>query len=382
MIMDSYRKKDMDTISTSRIKNLLHGHWPIKAAALVIAIAIGVGGYMLISGKASGFFASVEVDSGTLSGNAKLVSDTSASGGKAVQFTAPVTTPPPVTPPSSRPDPFPASMKPDATNTGLLDSSILTVVNGDQVFGANYNGQIISNKDFHGYVKVSGSNITFKNCMFRGGTPNGNVALLDAENEDKNGKHPAVNLTVEDSTFLPTNRNATVDGMWAENTTVLRVDMSGSTDTIKASNNTTIRDSYLHDLQWYAVDPNTSDGTHNDNVQILDGTNIKVIHNNMNPNSAKANSSVQITQDFGTTGTVLLDSNWADWGGYTFNISQKRNSDLSDTLKTVSVTNNRFGRNGEYGAVKIGTGVTLAAFSGNVWNDNGQPIPQPDKNDN
>ncbi len=376
----------MDTIKKIKLRNALRNNLGAKAAAVVVAVAVGVAGFSLIHSKASGFFVAVETESGGLSGNAQLVSDASASGGKAVQFNAPVTqpTPPPTTPPSSRPDPFPASLKPDATNTGLLDSSKLVVVNGDQTFGTTYNGQTISNKDFHGYVKVSGSNITFTNCIFRGGTPTQNVALLDAENEDKNDvKHPATNLTVEDSTFLPTVHNAMVDGMWAENTTVLRVNMSGTTDTIKASNNTTIRDSYLHDLQWYAVDPNTSDGTHNDNVQILDGTNIRVIHNTMNPNTGNANSSVQITQDFGTTGTVLLDSNWADWGACTFGISQKRNSDLSGTLTGVSVTNNRFGRHMEYTgcAILIGTRVTLAANSGNVWDDNGQPVPPPQQHD-
>lgn len=379
----------MDTIQRSRFKNFFRGHWTNKVVAVLVALIVAVSGYWLVSGHAAGFFAAVEADSGTLSGNAALVSDANASGGKAVQFNAPSTPPggggggggggttPP--PPSTRPDPFPASMKPDASNTGLLDPTVLTVVNGDQVFGTSYNGQTVSNKDFHGYVKVTGSNITFKNCIFRGGTPSGNNALLDLQNDG----NPGTGNVVEDSEFVPTKPNATIDGIWAQNATIVRVNVHGSTDAIKASSNTTIRDSYLHDLQWYNYDPNTSDGTHNDTVQILDGTNIRVVHNNMNPNNSNANSSVQITQDFGPTGIVSLDSNWADWGGCSFGISQKHNSDMSGTLTGVSVTNNRFGRHMEYTgcAILIGTRVTLAANTGNVWDDTGQPVPAPQQHD-
>lgn len=50
--------------------------------------------------RAAGFFASVDPELAQLSSNAKVVFDGSATGGKAVQFTAPAT-PPPGTPPSS-----------------------------------------------------------------------------------------------------------------------------------------------------------------------------------------------------------------------------------------------------------------------------------------
>lgn len=346
--------------------------------ALGAALCVALIGYILIATHAAGPFAVVDPTTGTVASPANIVSDATALNGKAVQFTAPVVS-------GARPDPFPANMKPDATNTGLLNSGILTVVSGDQTFDASYDGQTISNKDFHGFVKVTGSNITFTNCIFHGGKAASNTALLDTQVEDSMSPYThrgGKNIVVKDSEFVPIAPSVLIDGIWGENITLLRVNVHGSVDDMKLSNNSMVRDSYLHDMQWYDFDPNTTDGTHNDCVQILDGTNIQVIHNNMNPNDSRANSSVQITQDFGTTGIVSLDSNWADWGGYSFNISQKRNSDLSDTLKTVSVTNNRFGRHAEYGPVKIGTGVTLTAFSGNVWDDSGLPIPQPDKNNN
>ncbi|HSX42782.1 MAG TPA: hypothetical protein VLF59_01715 [Candidatus Saccharimonadales bacterium] len=60
-------------------------------------IAVGVGLVILIAGvsvyvsRASGFFGSSEPESGSLATNATLVTDPSASGGKAIQFNAPST---------------------------------------------------------------------------------------------------------------------------------------------------------------------------------------------------------------------------------------------------------------------------------------------------
>src|SRR5262249_10954627 len=88
----------------------------------------------------------------------------------------------------------PGTAKPDASNTGVLAGTALTIVNGNQTFSTS--GQVIEGKDFRGYVKVTGSNITFRNCIFHGGTPSGNNALLNTQGG-------ATNIVVEDSEFVP-----------------------------------------------------------------------------------------------------------------------------------------------------------------------------------
>lgn len=341
--------------------------------ALGVAVCVALVGYVLITTHAAGPFASVTAATGTVTGPAAVVDDTAATNGKAIQFIAQPT-------PGTRPDPFPASLKPDATNTGLINPGIVKEVDGDQIFGTNYNGQTISNKDFHGFVQVTGSNITFTNCIFHGGKATHNTALLDTQVEDSTPPYThrgGKNIVVQDSEFVPMNPSVLIDGIWGENITLVRINTHGSVDGMKLSNNSTLRDSYSHDTQWYDVDPNTTDGTHNDAVQILDGTNIQVIHNNLNPNDSRANSSIQLTQDFGTVGTVKIDQNWADWGGCSFNLTQKP----SGPLTAISVTNNRFGRHMEYTgcAIILGGGVTLAANAGNVWDDTSQAVPTPQR---
>ena len=72
-------------------------------AASTAALAVVVCGYLLLSGHAATFFASVSPTSGTVSTNATVVTDSSALGGKAVQFNAPAAPPPPPQPPATSP---------------------------------------------------------------------------------------------------------------------------------------------------------------------------------------------------------------------------------------------------------------------------------------
>src|SRR6185369_7797864 len=123
----------------------------------------------------------------------------------------------------------PGTAKPDASNTGVVAGRSLTIVTGDQTFSTS--GQVITGKDFRGYVKVTGSNITFKNCIFRGGTPSGYNALLNTQTG-------GTNIVVEDSEFVPLHPAATIDGVWAANTKFYRVNIHGSVDGMKSANDT------------------------------------------------------------------------------------------------------------------------------------------------
>lgn len=95
----------------------------IGIVAALVVVGIGVA---LIVTHASGFFASVEPEQATLSGNAAVVNDTTASTGKALQFNAP----PPVTPPTPPPPSPPLSGWPDANNTGSPAVSTLRNIGG------------------------------------------------------------------------------------------------------------------------------------------------------------------------------------------------------------------------------------------------------------
>src|SRR6266498_1729593 len=88
------KSRIMDVIRKTKLRNFLAASRTNKLIALLVILAVGVTGYWLVVTKAGGFFAATEPDSGTLTCNVQLVTDSTASGGKAIQFTAPVTPPP------------------------------------------------------------------------------------------------------------------------------------------------------------------------------------------------------------------------------------------------------------------------------------------------
>jgi hypothetical protein len=274
-------------------------------------------------------------------------------------------TPTPSKRPTPKPPTAPRTGKPGVGNTGVVAGTPLTVVSGNQTFSST--GQVISGKDFHGYVKVTGSNITFKNCIFRGGTPNGNNALLNTES--------ATNTVVEDSEFVPAHPAATIDGIWTQNTKLYRINIHGTVDGMKAGSNTLVQDSYIHDLSWFASDPNQGGGpTHNDGVQAFDGVSALTLrHNTIDLSTSKdPNAALQ-----DSASNVTVDDNWLDGGGCILNFA-----DHGHSLPGLSVTNNRFGRHSGYQCpILLSNLLSLAHNTGNVWADTGTPIPPPQQHD-
>jgi hypothetical protein len=267
--------------------------------------------------------------------------------------------------PSPTPSPSPRTGKPGATNTGVLPGTTHTVVSGNRTYSTT--GAVISGKDFRGFVKVTGKNITFKNCIFRGGTATGNGALLDTES--------GTGTVVQDSEFVPAHPAATLDDIWADNTSIYRANIHGGVDGVKVGNNVLVQDSYIHNMTWFASDPNQGGGpTHNDGVQGFYGdSGLTLRHNNIDMSTTKdANAALQ-----DSTANVHVTNNWLDGGACTLNFD-----DHGPRLASLYVTNNRFGRHSFYQCpILLSTNAALAQNSGNVWVDTGTPIPPPQQHD-
>jgi hypothetical protein len=272
------------------------------------------------------------------------------------------------------------SGKPGPDNTGVPAGTTLTVVEGDQVYSVD--NEVISGLDIHGYVQITGQNVTIKNSIIRAASTPKPCAVGNAENSaalwvrDDTG----ASATIQDSEIVPSNPTACMDGVWAIRTTLLRVNIHGSVDGVKAYDNVRVQDSWIHDMVFFDVDPNQTDGTHNDAVQTYEGDqHIWLVHNNLQMKSTD-NSAYQLTQDNGRVATdIHIESNWLDGGGCTLNLTQKGGP---APMTGIYILNNRFGRNSYYQCpILIGTQTVLNQNSGNVWDDNGQPIPSPQQHD-
>jgi hypothetical protein len=294
--------------------------------------------------------------------------------GPSTSASATSTTPPTSTssaPPASAPPAKPAAPKPrpggqpSAANTGVLPGTALTVVNGDQTFAGN--GDVIVGKDFHGFVKVTGKNITFRNCIFRGRATSDNAGLIDTERGS--------NTIIEDSEFVPASPSATIDGAWTANTSIFRAHIHGGVDGIKANSNTLIQDSYIHDMNWFSADPNQGGGpTHNDGVQSFAGeSNVILRHNTIDMSTTKqANAAWQ-----SSASDSRAESNFFDGGGCMLNFDHVA---VGRPIGGIAVVNNRFGRHSVFDCpILLSTQANLSLNSGNVWSDTGSQIPQPER---
>jgi len=253
--------------------------------------------------------------------------------------------------------------KPTAANTGVPAGVALTVVNGDVT--VSQDGAAIDAQDIHGVLIIAASNVHVTRSIVRGpSTPYGQNSGVIRINSGSN-------ILIEDVEIAVAAPSATVDGMWGDHFTGRRLNIHGGVDGLKAGTGTTLECSYIHDLMSFAVDPNQNGGpTHNDAIQILEGTGIHIVGNQLVA-AMDQNAGIQVTQDFGAVGDLHMESNWADGGGCTFNISHKGAASLTD----VHAIGNRFGRNSFYACPILKSTQTTLDSSGNVWDDDGTPVP-------
>ena len=257
--------------------------------------------------------------------------------------------------------------RPGALNTGVPAGTRLTVIEGDQVYTRN--GQVITNVDIHGFVRIRAKHVVIKNAVVRGGAPKCNSAVIFVET--------GASATIQDTEIAPLNRSACLDGVWASDTTLLRLNIHDTVDGVKAFDNTTLADSWIHDLSWFDRDPNQSDQpTSNDAVQTYDGNRHVTLRHNTLDATGQGGSAYQVTQDGGDIATDLrIEDNWLNAGGCALVFSHRGGP---TPMTGIMVTGNRFVR-GSAGqcAILISSETILTQDTGNVWDDTGQPIPPP-----
>jgi hypothetical protein len=275
--------------------------------------------------------------------------------------------------PSPKPSPRPGG-KPGPANTGVPAGTRLTVVTGNQTYATD--NQVVSGLDIHGFVQIRARNVTIRNSVIRGGPNppcNSSVLWIRADS--------GASATIEDSEIVPSNPSPCLDGIWATNATLVRLNVHGAVDGVKAYDNVTLRDSYVHDLSWFASDPNQRGGpTHNDAVQTYEGNrHIALRHNTMDP-GPRGNAAYQVTQDGGRAATdIHVESNWLDGGNCTLNFAHHGGP---TPMTGIFVSGNRFGRHSVYQCpILVSTQTVLSQNTGNVWDDTAAPIPPPDRHD-
>ena len=233
--------------------------------------------------------------------------------------------------PQPTPEPAPkAGQFPDASTTGPRAGTTLKRHDGD--ITVTTPGTVLENLDIHGFVTIKAANVTIRNSIVRGGRAKGYAIGLITN-------YGYAGLVIEDTRIEPEFRSVEFDGIKGNNFTARRVHIVGGVDNVKihSGSNVTIQDSLLENTDYYASDPLQGGGaTHNDNIQILDGKNIKI-----------TNNTIRGAQNFAVLGgahhgdiTMNLVGNYLDGGHCTVKLQ------LAKTWSnTATVTNNTFGPN-------------------------------------
>jgi hypothetical protein len=167
-------------------------------------------------------------------------------------------------------------------------------------------------------------------------------------------------LVVEDSEIVGTSGNATSAIAFA-NYTARRLNIHGSSDGLKADSNVLVEDCWIHDLSNGA-------GEHNDAVQSTGGKGVTIRHSVL---EGASNAAVQTGDENGQTEDLTIACSWLSGGGYTLNIRGAG----ATRPKNTKVINNRFGHDAQYGPWVIDD--PAPTVTGNVYDDNNQPIPYP-----
>jgi hypothetical protein len=259
--------------------------------------------------------------------------------------------------------------QPGPGNTGVPAGTALKVMDGNLTIttaGATYSGL-----DIHGFVRVQAPNVTIKDSIIRGGVAPADIGLVNDTDSS------ATNFLIEDSELVPMDPSVQIDGIKGWNYTALRVEIHGTTDGAKIYGpNATIENSYIHGLVTYAHDPDQGGKqSHNDGVQILSGTNLKLIGNTIEGGS---NTAVMITQDHGTTSNLVIDNNWISGGAISVNMTPKP----LGLLNAITLDNNVFTDNSTLRCPILDTTETNLTAVGNVFAGSGLPVPVNNKGAN
>ena len=251
--------------------------------------------------------------------------------------------------------------QPGPSNTGVPAGTALTVFNGDLTI--NTPGATYTNLDVHGYVRVNAPNVTIKNSIIRGGSgAPGNGIVNDTSLS-------ATNFLIEDSELVPDFPSTGLDCIKGFNYTALRVNMHGTVDGAKMYGpNATVQNSWIHGLVTYAHDPAQNGGqSHNDGVQVLSGSNLRIIGNTIEGGS---NTGIQVTQDHGIVTSLTINGNWMSGGACTVNLANKPLA----TLVGITMNDNIFTNDSALSCTILYTPVTALSASGNVFINTGLPI--------
>lgn len=270
-----------------------------------------------------------------------------------------------VTPTTPDPTPTPTTTQPapafpDATNTGTPAGVTLHTCPATITTAGTYDSC-----EFASGVTVNVAGVTITRSKI-----DGKVGPFDASLHGV-----VIQDTTVDCHCPSTSASSTPIAIYGSDFTLTRVNLFDSGHGVGPEDNVVVRDSYIHGLGG-----NTT--AHKDGIYVGNGTNVQLLHNNIECNDGSAGgctSAIGLLSDFGTITNYTIDGNLLNTNGsYCFYGGGGPSKPYKPNH--ITFTNNHFGRKdnaqcGFYGPVTyFDSSAAGNVWSGNVWDDTGQPV--------
>ena len=260
---------------------------------------------------------------------------------------------------------------PQAANTGLagvgMTEDDLTLYDGPGGYdqgGPFLLEDLLINDDIRLYNSVE---MTIRRCKI-----NGHVDIDSAN----------ASLTMEDTHVdASTWPNAAVG---FQNMTITRCDIEGGTTAVNASINVTVEDSYLHGQRISETGQDHAGG-----FLCSGGHDITLTHNTIvvdvldNGFGGGPSNNLNLFGDFAQLVDITIDGNFfpVTAGGYSVSLGHNPSKPFGDDPTNIVFTDNVLARDPDTGKGGVfGTTTSFLAgngnvYSGNVWEDDGTPVP-------
>ena len=174
-------------------------------------------------------------------------------------------------------------------------------------------------------------------------------------------------MTIQDTELAPSTPSHHIRGVIGANFTLVRTNIHHVVDQVLITgDNVTVQDSWFHDNAYWEQDPNYNNTpTHNDNVQISIGKNLRFTNNVM---TGTKNAVLMVTQDRGVVTDLVFSGNYVDGGACSVNLAEKSYGPIAG----LTLKDNVFGRSTKVANCAIlakTTTIPLLTLGNNVYTD-------------
>jgi hypothetical protein len=174
-------------------------------------------------------------------------------------------------------------------------------------------------------------------------------------------------VSIVDSELAPLEPSFHIRGIIGANFTLTRTNIHHVVDQVLITgDNVTVQDSWFHDNAYWEQDPNYNNTpTHNDNVQISIGKNLRFTNNVM---TGTKNAVLMVTQDRGVVTDLVFSGNYVDGGACSVNLAEKTYGPIAG----LTLKDNVFGRSTKVANCAIlakTTTIPLLTLGNNVYTD-------------